>query len=114
MTGLTGFLTATRTPGGDTSAETLINHAQRLLANCGIPMSSSKVSRLVRQFKRRVEGNGFPFEAFLINSIQLTSDQRRKALQHPDIARVISYSDVTGETAVNNVLRCTDAMGTRQ
>lgn len=109
-----GLLATREATGGSTSAETLINHAQRLLANCGVPMSSSKVSRLVRQFKKRVEGNGFPFEAFLINSIQLTTDQRRKALQQPDIARVISYSDTTGETAVNNVLRSTDTMGTRQ
>ena len=96
--------TATPTTGGSTSAETLIKHAHRLLANCGIQMSPSKVSRLVRTFKHRVEGNGFPFEAFLVNSVELTAQQRRQALADPDIARVIAYADPTGETAVNNVL----------
>jgi hypothetical protein len=63
---------------GTTSADTLIKHAQKLLANCGIQMSPSKVTRLVRTFKHRVEANGYPFEAFLINSVQLTAEQRRK------------------------------------
>lgn len=68
-------------------------------------MSPSKVSRLVRTFKDRVEGNGFAFEAFLANSVQLTAAQRRQALAHPDIAKVISYADPVGEQAVRNVLR---------
>lgn len=87
------------------SAETLIEHAQNLLRNCGIQMSPSKVSRLVRDFKHRVEANGFPFGAFLVNSVQLTATQRRQALANPEIARVISYSDPTGEKAVHHVLR---------
>ncbi|OBI43068.1 hypothetical protein A5708_19300 [Mycobacterium colombiense] len=60
---------------------------------------------MVRQFKKRVEANGFKFEAFLVNSALLTAEQRRNALLHPDIARVVSYSDITGETAVTNVNR---------
>jgi hypothetical protein len=99
-----GF-TATQATGGTTSAETLIKHAQKLLANCGIQMSASKISRLVRTFQHRVERNGFPFEAFLINSVQLTAEQRRQALANPDIAPVIAYADPTGEAAVNNVMR---------
>ncbi len=95
--------------GGTTSTETLIKHAHKLLTNCGIPMSPSKVSRLVRDFKHRVEHNGFPFEAFLVNSVQLTAEQRQRALANPDIARVISYADPTGETAVNYVMRGGDA-----
>ncbi|MDX1878212.1 hypothetical protein SBE55_10320 [Mycolicibacterium sp. 141076] len=68
-------------------------------------MSPSKVSRLVREFKRRVEKNGFPFEAFLVNAVQLTDQQRRQIAANPDVARVIGYADPTGETAVNNVVR---------
>lgn len=98
-------LTATLASGGTTSAETLTRHAHRLLANCGMQMSPSKVSRLVRTFKQRVEGNGFPFEAFLVNSVQLTAEVRRRALADPDIARFIAYADPTGETAVGNVMR---------
>lgn len=92
-------------PGGSTSAENLNRHAHKLLTNCGVHMSPSKVSRLVRDFKRRVEQNGYPFEAFLVNSVQLSAEQRRKALANPDIARVIGYCDPTGETAVANVIR---------
>jgi hypothetical protein len=83
----------------------LIKHAQKLLANCGIQMSPSKVTRLVRTFKHRVEANGYPFEAFLINSVQLTAEQRRQTLANPEIARVIAYADPTGELAVNRVIR---------
>nr|MCV7317250.1 hypothetical protein [Mycolicibacillus parakoreensis] len=60
---------------------------------------------MVRDYKRRVEQNGFPFEAFLVNSAVLSAEQRRRALLNPDIARVISYADPTGETAVSRVLR---------
>lgn len=91
--------------GGTTSTETLIKDAHKLLTNCGIPMSPSKVSRLVRDFKQRVESNGYPFEAFLVNSVQLTADERRRALANPDIARAISYADPTGETAVSHVIQ---------
>lgn len=92
-------------PGGSTSTEALIKHAHKLLRNCGVRMSPSKVSRLVRDFKRQVEQNSFPFEAFLVTAVQLTADQRRLALANPDIARVISYADPTGEKAVNRALR---------
>lgn len=102
---------ATQTPpaGGTTSAETLIRHAHKLLRNCGVQMSPSKVSRLVRDFKRRVEQNGFPFEAFLVNAVQVTAEQRRALLADPAIARVISYADPTGERAVSNAMRAGDA-----
>lgn len=91
--------------GGATSTEGLIRHAHRLLADSGVTMSPSKVSRLVRDYKRRVETSGFPFEAFLVNSALLTADQRRRALLNPNIVRVIAYADPTGETAVNRVMR---------
>jgi hypothetical protein len=91
------------------SAETLTEHAEILLAACGVDWSDSKIKRTVRQFKDRVERNGFPFEAFLLNSVKLTAEQKRLALLNPDIARVISYADPTGECAVNNVMRHTAA-----
>lgn len=97
--------------GGSTSAEALVSHAHKLLANCGVSISPSKVSRMVREFKHRIEKNGFPFEAFLVNTVQLTAQQRQMMIADPEIARVISYSDPTGESAVNNVLkgRCAPA-----
>jgi hypothetical protein len=95
-------LTATPTSGRTTtSAETLIRHAHKLLNDSGIQMSASKVSRLVRTYKRRVEANGHPFEAFLINSAELTDDERR---------RVILHADPTGELALRNLATIEDAV----
>lgn len=95
------------TTGGTTSTDglqTLIGRAHTILDACGYPMSHSKVSRLVRRFRHRVEHNGYAFFDFIANAIQLTEAQRRAALANPDIARCIAYADPTGETAVNNVL----------
>jgi hypothetical protein len=103
-------LTATQATERTISAETLIKHAHKLLNDSGIPMSPSKVSRLVRTYQRRVEHNGFPFEAFLLNSVQLTAEQRLRALANPDIARVIAYADPTGELALNNIATIEDAV----
>lgn len=101
---------ANPTSGGFKSAEakrqtdTLINHAHTIINACGYSMSGSKVIRLVRQFQASVEQNGWAFWDFIANAMLLSDDQRRRAVGHPEIARVISYSDPTGETAVNNVM----------
>jgi hypothetical protein len=67
-------------------------------------MSPSKVSRLVRRYDARVKQNGWTFVDFLANSVQLSAAQRRQALNDPDLERVISYRDPTGERAVKNVM----------
>jgi hypothetical protein len=104
-------LTATQASGGTTSAETLIKHAHKLLNDSGIQMSPSKVNRLVRTYKRRVEANGFPFEAFLVNSAELTDDERRQALAGPGRRRVKGIpADPTGELAVDNLAAIEDAV----
>jgi hypothetical protein len=105
-------LTATPPSGDSTpSAETLIKHAHKLLDNCGIEMSASKISRLVRTFQRRVERNGFPFEAFLVNSAELTDDERRQALAGPGRRRVKGIpADPTAELAVDNLAAIEDAV----
>lgn len=82
-----------------------VNAAHAILDSCGLEMSPSKVSRLVRQFEARVERNGWSFFDFFTNAIQLSVDDRRRALSNPDVLRVIAYADPTGETAVNNVMR---------
>lgn len=99
-----GLATSTTT-GGTTSAENRIRHAHVILANCGVSMGSSKVSRLVREYEHRVERNGFAFFDFLVNAVQVSDDQRRLALASPEVQRVISYADPTGETAVRHVMR---------
>lgn len=95
------------TSGGTKSTDgidKLIVAAHGILDACGYPLSQSKVSKLVRRFRYRVENNGFAFFDFIANAIQLTEAQRRNALSNPDVARCIAYADPTGETAVNNVM----------
>ena len=86
------------------SAEALTRAAHTILDNCGVPMGPSKISRLVRTFSARVEQNGFAFFDFLANAVVLSAEQRRVALANPDVQRVLSYADPTGETAVANVM----------
>ncbi|VBA62113.1 hypothetical protein [Mycobacterium attenuatum] len=83
----------------------MVKAAHLVLDNCGIKMSPSKVSRLVRDYQHQVAMNGFSFFDFFVNSVQLSEQQKRTAMLNPDIARAISYSDPTGETAIRNVLR---------
>ncbi len=93
--------------GGSTFAgtEALIRGAHLIFTNCGVSISPQRVTRLVRQFKSRVEQNGFAFFDFLANSVQLDAERRRTALSDPDVLRVIAYSDPTGEAAVRNVMK---------
>ena len=98
--------TKPQTSGGTMSAEERLNRvANAVLDASGYAMGRSKVCRLVRDFRTRVEGNGFQFFEFFANALLLDADQRRRALMNPDVARAISYADPTGETAVSNVLR---------
>lgn len=87
------------------SVERLVRDAHVILGNCGVSMAPSKVSKLVRTYKHRVEHNGFAFFTFLANAIQLDQQSRREALLNPEIVRVITYADITGETAARNVDR---------
>jgi hypothetical protein len=80
-----------------------INAAHALVTNWGITMSPAKVARLVRRFDHQIARNGWTLFEFLAVQAQLTLDQRHLALQHPDVAKVVSYSDPTGETATHNV-----------
>lgn len=92
----------------NTSAEDigrLIADAGVILTNSGVSMSRSKLSRLVRSFRARVEGSGWEFFDFITNSVALSEERRRAAMANPEVQRVIAYSDPTGETAVDNVLR---------
>jgi hypothetical protein len=92
-------------PGCSTGAENLIRAAHLVLIDAGITMGPRRVNKLVRDYQARVEKNGYDFFAFLANAVQLSAEQRRRALRNPDIARVISYTDRTGEEAVTNVMR---------
>lgn len=91
--------------GQTASVETLTRDAGAVLNACGVELSRQRISTLVRRYKGGIEGRGFAFVDYLLNAVQLTAEQRRNALRHPAIARVIAYADPTGETAVNNVMR---------
>jgi len=86
-----------------TTPETLAREAYSVLAGCGIAASRSKVSRIVRDYMRNVAGNGYPFGAFLMNTLQLTAARRAALTNHPNWAQVIRYADPTGEEAVGFV-----------
>lgn len=90
---------------GGPDRDRLMVAAHTVLSNCGIEMRPAKVRRLVQTFEHRVERNGVAFFAFLANSVCLSTEQQRRALANPDVARAISYADPTGETAVRNVMR---------
>lgn len=68
-------------------------------------MGPNKVARLVRRYLETVARNGWSLFDYLATAVRLDAEQRRRALLHPDIARVIAYADPTGETAVGNVMR---------
>ncbi|HMM93980.1 hypothetical protein [Phycicoccus sp.] len=85
--------------------EALKATARTILWNVGIDYGPNKIARLCLRFKGRVERNGFAFFDFLANAVQLDAQQRRAGLANPEIARVISYADPTGETAARNVDR---------
>jgi hypothetical protein len=67
-------------------------------------MGPRRVNKLVRDYQAKVEKNGFDFFFFLATAVQLSEEQRRRALLNPDVARVISYADPTGEKATNDAL----------
>lgn len=87
----------------NTSAETLDRDAHALMTACGIARSRSWVSRTVRTYLRSPL-RGLPFGDYLAARLQLSAQQRADMLARSEFARVISYADPTGETAVRNVM----------
>ncbi len=104
-------VTAYQASGGTKSTEAkrqtedMIRAAHLVADNCGLSVSPSKVSKLVRIFQWQVEAHGVPFFDYFANAVQLTAAQRYRAMSNPDVARVIAYADPTGETAVKNVMK---------
>jgi hypothetical protein len=71
----------------------------------GINFPGGEVQRLKAAAGTILRNCGFAFFDFLANAVRLTAEQRRRALADPDVSRVISYADPTGETAVRNIAR---------
>lgn len=102
---------ATLASGGTTSAEateamteTLIRYANQVLDTTGVNRSPSWVSRTVRSFQQHASGR-MRFGTWLVNRLQLNTEQRIALRSNPDIAYLMTYVDPTGETAVRNVMR---------
>ena len=85
--------------------EVFARDADRLLAACGVYRSRAWISRVVRDYMSSIAGAGFPFGAYLLNRVELNAEQRRAALNDPEVAYLLEYADPTGEAAVRNVLR---------
>ena len=84
--------------------EDLLRDAMRLLERCGIARSPKWVQRIVRDYTSSIAGTGFPFGAYLLNRVEMNAEQRRAAMNDPELACLLEYADPTGETAVRNVL----------
>ena len=94
--------------GGSTapSITDLINVGRLILDNCGIEFGNRKLFRLVHDFSDRApNASGYVFFNYLTAAVQISEAQKRTALSNPDLARVIAYSDPTGETAVNRAMK---------
>lgn len=85
--------------------EVLIRDADRILTWCGVGKSGGWVLRTVRQYLHHAAPKGMPFGAYLLHRVELTAEQRRRAMANPDTQYLLCYSDPTGETAVRNVMR---------
>ena len=75
--------------------------------NLGINLGPNRINRLAVDFARQFPtGSGWMFFLHLANDVlRVSESQHRRLLINPDIARVISYTDRTGEEAVTNVMR---------
>lgn len=87
------------------STSTLTNDVAATFARFGIPVSPSRISRMVRTYIASAQGNGYDFGDYVANKVVLTEARRR--VVSDELRRVVSYSDPTGETAVRNVGRGT-------
>lgn len=95
-------------PGVSTSptVNELKSFANNVIANAGIALGANAVNRLVVRFCQKMpNANGWTFFLYLANQVQMSADQKRFAMLAPDVARVISYADPTGEAAVARVMR---------
>lgn len=85
------------------TVDRLIAETHRILEHSGVTLGHSKVVRIVRDFKRHVAPNGYPYENWLVTQVQLHHEQREAVLE--EFRRVICYRDPTGEAASTNVDR---------
>lgn len=95
------------------SQQELACAARRLVDDSGIYLGQNRILRLALKFRAyQPQGDTPAFLRWFANEVNLNAEQRRRAARtNPAIARVISYSDPTGETAVNNVIHRHQGVG---
>jgi hypothetical protein len=115
-----GQMAEPQTSGGSTSAEALIRRAHQLLAACDVPLSPSRVTRLVREYKFKVEPRGLDFDTYFRNAMIQVADYQAQRMAGmvltPDekSGRPTAHSDhATGERATWNAF-VEDPTGERQ
>jgi hypothetical protein len=82
--------------------EELIRVAHRILTEVGVSCSPSKVSRIVRSYRRQVERNGFPFLSYLANAITANRMQRDALLTNAEWQKEIELLMRPGNYAGSN------------
>ena len=105
-----GQMAEPQTSGGSGGAETLIRRAHQLLADCKVPLSPSRVSRLVREYRTKVEPRGIDFDTYLRTALVQVADSQTRRLAgmvlgpEEKSGRPTVHSDhATGERATWNV-----------
>ncbi len=83
--------------------EALLRDAIRLMTVCGVVRSHAWTRQVVRDYFRATI-HGLPFGQYLAARLELNAQERADMLACSEFARVISYADPTGETAVRNVM----------
>jgi hypothetical protein len=89
----------------ESQTERLIRIAVAVLDRYGVEMSHNRMVKLVRRYERFAGPNGWTFFDYFTNAIRMDQDRRREIANDPDVRRLISYTDRTGEKAVTNVLK---------
>lgn len=84
------------------TVEALIRETHAALAQAGIRMSHSKVTRTCRDYVNLVADKGVRFGTFLSNVVTIDAEQRN---EFDAVYYRLTYADPTGETAVRNVDR---------
>lgn len=93
------------TTGRDALTREQLQHviaaAHKALVASDIEIGPSRVARLVHRFKHALRKSRMTFHEFLTDE----ANRDRIMMKDPELARVLSYADPTGERATNNVMR---------
>lgn len=99
--------TTSRPSGGTTKARAALTGSQialvttaahKALTDCDVEIGPYKVNKIVRRFAKALVRSRMTFHEFLTD----VTSQRRLKMSDPDLARVVSYIDRTGEWATWN------------